>query len=46
MKLSELKKEIVSPYPDKSKKKSNPKQFDGVESNKPFTKTRKKTTKK
>jgi hypothetical protein len=27
------------------KKKSNPKQFDGVESDKPFVKTRKKTTK-
>ena len=27
------------------KKKSNPKQFDGVESDKPFVKTRKKTNK-
>jgi hypothetical protein len=29
----------------KTKKKSNPKQFDGVESDKPFVKTRKKTNK-
>lgn len=30
---------------DSLKKKSNPKQFDGVESDKPFVKTRKKTNK-
>jgi hypothetical protein len=30
---------------DSIKKKSNPKQFDGVESDKPFVKTRKKTNK-
>lgn len=32
-------------YSDVVKKKSNPKQFDGVESDKPFVKTRKKTNK-
>ena len=32
--------------PPKVKKKSNPKQFDGIKSDKPFVKTRKKVVKK
>jgi hypothetical protein len=39
--IDEMAKEVLA----KSKKKSNPKQMDGVESDEPFVKTRKKTNK-
>jgi hypothetical protein len=41
VKGNEVTKEIIEP-----KKKSNPKQFDGVKSEEPFVKTRKKSTTK
>ena len=41
VKGNEATKEIIEP-----KKKSNPKQFDGVKSDEPFVKTRKKSTTK
>lgn len=41
VKGNEVTKEIIEP-----KKKSNPKQFDGVKSDEPFVKTRKKSTTK
>jgi hypothetical protein len=39
--IDEMAKEVLA----KPKKKSNPKQFDGVKSDEPFVKTRKKTNK-